>query len=101
MLNQRPELGKAILNILGKNSDAINRIIEAGIRKKEFKKVDVPLTVACLMGTISNVISSKKIYHLLIKDNQPDDYIPYEDEHFKKRIVTHLKQLMQSHLARV
>src|SRR6478609_4077882 len=39
-LNQRPELGKAISNVIGKNYQIIKSIIEAGIRKKEFRKVD-------------------------------------------------------------
>ena len=98
MVNHRPELGEAILQVLGKNSDYIRQIVETGIKKKEFKKVDVALTVASLTGTLNAVLLSKKICrHFFLRDSQPD-YIPYEDEHFKKRVTDHLKQLMHAHL---
>jgi hypothetical protein len=29
---------------------------------------------------------------------KPDDYIPYEDEKFKKRVTDHIKELMRAHL---
>ncbi len=96
MLNQRPELGEAILNVLSRNSDSIIKIIEAGIRKKEFKKVDVPLTVATLTGTLNTVLLSKKICrYFLFKSGNAED-IPYKDEAFQKRIIEHLKQVMQA-----
>ncbi len=101
MLNQRPELGEAILNVLRKNSDVIVKIIESGMRKKEFKKVDVPLTLASLTGTINAVLLSKKICHyFLFKDLKSED-VPYESESFQKRVADHLKHLMKAHLEKI
>lgn len=97
MLNQRPELGEAILNVLSKNSNALRQIIETGIRKKEFKKVDVALTIASLTGTLNAILLSKKICKLYLMKDDPT-YTPYEDEALKKRVVEHLKQLMHAHL---
>lgn len=101
MLNQRNELGEAILRVLTRNADVITRIIETGIKKKEFKKVDVPLTVATLTGTLNSVLLSKKLCLLWFKENHQPDYIPYDDEAFRKRVIDYLKHLMQAHLVKM
>ena len=101
MLNQRDELSKAIMNIIGKNAGALSLIIENGIKKKEFRKVDVLLTVTSLTGTINSVLSSKKFCRMMFKDaSHNDDYVPYDDENFRKRVISHLKQMMQAHLVK-
>ena len=95
-LNQRPELGKAISDVLGKNYQIIKNIIEAGIRKKEFRKVDVALTIATMTGTFNSLVLSKKVGKLLLcKDSEE---LPYDDEKFRKRVGDHLKQMMRAHL---
>ena len=95
-LNQRPELGKAIGDVIGKNHQIIKNIIEAGIRKKEFRKVDVALTIATLTGTFNALVLSKKVGKLLLcKDSEE---LPYDDEKFRKRVGDHLKQMMRAHL---
>ena len=100
MLNQRPELGEAILKVLTKNSGVITLIVETGIRKKEFKKVDVPLTVATITGTLNAILLSKKLWQILFKETPPADYLPYDDEVFIRRVINHLKQLLQAHLVK-
>lgn len=101
MLNQREELGEAILNVLSKNSNVIVKIIENGVRKKEFKKVDIPLTVASLTGTLNAVLLSKKICRLFLFKDAKADNVPYENESFQKRVADHLKHLMHAHLVKV
>ena len=96
ILNQREGLQCAIVNSLYPNSLIIKSIIEAGIKKGDFKKVDVELTIASLIGTINQILLSKKFCNKLM--NKSDDYVPYEDIKFKKRVSDHLKQLMQAHL---
>lgn len=101
MLNQREELNTAVLTIISKNAEALSLIIENGIKKKEFRKVDVLLTVSSLTGTINSVLASKKFCRMLFKNpTLSEDYIPYDDENFRKRVINHLKQLMHAHLAK-
>ncbi len=100
MLNQRTELGEAILKVIGINSGIISQIIETGIKKKELKNVDVALTVSTLTGTLNAVLLSKKVCCHYIQKNDNPDYIPYEDEHFRKRVIDHLKKLMHAHLSK-
>lgn len=96
ILNQREALQCSIVNSLVPNAVIIKNIIETGIKKGDFKKVDVELTIATLIGTINQVLLSKKFCNKLMNKN--DDYVPYEDIKFKKRVSAHLKQLMQNHL---
>jgi len=96
ILNQREELQNSIVNHLAPNSVIIKRIIETGIKNEEFKKVDVELTLASLMGTVNQVLLSRKFCNKIM--NKDDDYVPYDDIKFRKRVRNHLKQLMDAHL---
>ncbi|HVX51214.1 MAG TPA: TetR family transcriptional regulator [Chitinophagaceae bacterium] len=96
MLNQREALQHIITNMLYPNTLIIKSIIEDGVKKKEFRKVDAELTISTLVGTINQVLLSKK-YCLKLLDKEPG-YVPYEDPVFIKRMSTHLKQLMHAHL---
>lgn len=96
ILNQREELQTLIADNLTPNSLIIKSIIESGIKKNEFKKVDVELTIASLIGTINQVLLSKTLCNKLL--NKEQDYVPYDDIKFRKRIKNHLKQVMHSHL---
>ena len=96
ILNQRENLQDAIVNNFIPNAMIVKSIIESGIKKGDFKKVDIELTIATLNGTINQLLLSKKFCNRLM--NKSDDYIPYEDGKFKKRVSAHLKQLMQEHL---
>ncbi len=96
ILNLRDELQNSIVSHLAPNSSIIKRIIETGIKNGEFKKVDVELTLASLMGTINQVLLSKKFCNKIM--NKEDDYVPYDDIKFRKRVRNHLRQLMDAHL---
>lgn len=94
MLKQREEVHNNIIGIFSKNTEIIKNIIEHGIRKKVFRKVDPELTFASILGTINQVMLSKSLCNQLM--NKDKNFNPYIDENFKKRIITHLKQLIHS-----
>src|SRR6478752_3282152 len=96
ILNQRENLQTSIVNNFILNVMIVKNIIESGIKEGEFKKVDIELTIATLNGTINQVLLSKKFCNRLM--NKSDDYVPYEDIKFKKRVSAHLKHLMHDHL---
>ena len=96
MLLQRENLQDIIINIISPNSIAIKNVIEAGIKKGVFKKVDAPLLMASVFGTFNQVLLSRKMCNKLI-DKDPS-YMPYEDPKFKKRLIEHLQDLLRSHL---
>lgn len=96
MLNEREAIQQTIVDILFPSSLIIRGIIETGIKKGVFKKVDAALTHATLLGTINQVLLSKKMCIKML--NKEDGYVPYEDSKFKKRISDHLKEIMHEHL---
>lgn len=96
ILNQREDLQRSIVESLFPNSLIIKKIIEAGIKNGEFKKIDIELTIASLIGSINQVLHSAKFCNKLL--NKEEDYVPYDDVKFRKRIKNHLKQLMHAHL---
>src|SRR5258706_3228644 len=96
ILNQREALQQSIVNTLSPNAFIIKSIIESGIKKGEFKKVDPELTVASLIGSINQALLSNKFCNKLM--NKEDDYVPYDDIKFRKRVSSHIKQLMRAHL---
>ncbi len=48
------------------------------------------------MGTINQILLSRKFCNKIL--NKEDDYVPYDDIKFRKRVRIHLKQLMDAHL---
>ena len=96
MINERGVLQDAIVNLLTPNSFLIRNVIDAGIKKGTFKKVDSLLVVATIVGTINQVLLSKKFCNKCL--NKEAEYVPYDDAKFKKRVSDHLKDLMHSYL---
>lgn len=96
LLHQREDIQVAIVNYLFKNIQVIKKIIKGGIQKGEFKKVNIDLSIATLVGTLNQLLLSKKYCNKLL--NKPCDYVPYDDVKFKKRLAGHLKQVMELHL---
>jgi AcrR family transcriptional regulator len=96
MIHQSEDIQNSILNILSPNSFAIKSLIESGIRKGTFRKVDAALVIASIFGTFNQVLLSKKMCNKLLDKNP--DYIPYEDPKFKKRLIEHLLDLLHIYL---
>ena len=96
LLRQREALHHYITNIFTQNMHMVKSIIEAGIKKKIFKKVDPELTMASIIGTINQVMLSKSMCLMLIQKGE--DFDPYTDKAFRKRLETHLKQMIHSYL---
>ena len=96
MLNQRETLSQSIVDILYPNSLIIKNVLEAGMKKGVFRKVDAPMVIASLIGTINQVLLSKRMCNKLL--NKEAGYVPYDDTKFAKRLADHLKQLMHAHL---
>lgn len=96
LMMQRETLHQHIADIFIKNTLIIKSIIEQGIRKKVFQKVDPELTVATMIGSITQVMLSRHMCNKLMNKNE--NFNPYEDEKFIKRVIKHIQQLMHNHL---
>lgn len=96
MLQQREALHENIIAVFSKNKEVMKTIIERGIKKKLFRKVDPELTIVTLLGTLHQVLLSRPMCKFLVAKGA--DFDPYTDEAFKKRLITHMKQVMHAHL---
>ena len=96
-MDVRSMLNATICNILASNAIEFANIIEEGIAKKVFRKVDVPLTISSIIGTINQSTVSKNMVCKVLNVD-PATYDIKSIEHIN-RIKKHLKQLMKAHLA--
>ena len=96
LINQRASMHHNITSIFTQNMQMVKSIIETGIKKKVFKKVDPELTMASIIGTINQVMLSKSMCLMLIQKSE--DFDPYTNKTFRKRLETHLKQMIHSYL---
>lgn len=95
-LQQRSAFNKIISDIMLGNFEEVKKLILDGQKKKSFRKVDVELTIATMIGTISKVAQSSFL-SCRILDIAPDKNSIFEDKH-KERLKQHLKDLMRAHL---
>jgi AcrR family transcriptional regulator len=94
-MNQRTQMADAIIFQINRNFSFIAEIIKNGIKRKEFQKVDVELTVMSIVGIIRMYVTSGnmacKILNLKNKDN-------IFDEKHRTRMKQHLYTLLSNHL---
>jgi len=97
MLRQREVLHDGITAIFKRNKEIMRIIIDDGMKKKIFRKVDPELSIASMIGTINQVLLSKSMCRLMLNEDKPD-FDPYTDMEFRERLIKHIKQLMHAHL---
>jgi AcrR family transcriptional regulator len=92
----RSEMNSTICDTVSQNAIQFAKIINDGIERKVFKKGDVPLTIASIIGTINHSTLSKKLVCQVLNAN-PESYTINSEEH-KTRLKKHLKQMITDHL---
>jgi AcrR family transcriptional regulator len=94
-LPQRPEMFSTIKSAMLENMLVIEGIIEEGIQAGLFRKVDVRMLIATIMGTISNVaISPSKI----TSGTSLNINLKKDRKLIMERLITHLKDLVTIYL---
>jgi len=96
LVTNRELLHQNVIELFTKNTQDVVSIIEKGIRKKIFRKVDPQLLFASIIGTINQVMLSRSMCNILLNKEVGSD--PYHDPELKKRITHHIKQMVQDHL---
>lgn len=93
---QSGDIREMITDIKERNFEQVKKIISEGQKKKVFRKVDMELTVGCVMGTLTQVTLSKSLYCRLLNIDRNDE------EAYRKKMIpklkTHLKHLLKAHL---
>ncbi len=94
-MNQRTKMADKIATQLHQNFSFISDIIQKGIKHKEFKKVDVELTVMSIIGIVRMYITSGTVACKILQlDSETDAF----DQKQKNRLRKHLRELLINHL---
>ncbi len=94
-LTQRPEMFSTLKAAMMNNLAAVEELINEGIAEGSFRKVDVRMVIATIMGTITNVaIAPSKI----TAGSKLDVKVPEEREILTERLITYLKDLIKTYL---
>lgn len=84
-----------ILKLKRCNQELVQQLIKEGQQSGEFKQdIDLPMLVATLVGTAHHMISSKHYYKAL--NNLEDLSDEAFQEHIRKKLSKHLKQLFKT-----
>lgn len=95
-LTQRPEVFTKIKEAMSQNLAVIESIINEGINEGSFRKVDVRMCIASIMGSISMIVVSP---NKVTNDKDFDINIDTARNNLKERTVSHLQDLMLSYLS--
>lgn len=94
-MNQRTVMADKISTKLHQNFSFISDIIQKGIKHKEFKKVDIELTVMSIIGIVRMYITSGTMACKILQlDSESDAF----DQKQKNRLRKHLRELLTNHL---
>jgi AcrR family transcriptional regulator len=91
------EIKERIIALKMRNLEQINKIIADGQEKKLFRRVDIPMTVGTIIGTISTYTQSRaySCNILAIREDENDEVFR---EKLSNRLKVHLKHLLRAHL---
>lgn len=90
------EIKELITTIKMQNLERVKKIIADGQQAGVFRQIDVEMTLATLMGTITQVINTKNLYCALLRIDQADEET-YRSM-ITQRLKTHLRSLFHAHL---
>jgi AcrR family transcriptional regulator len=94
-MNQRTKMADKIATQLHQNFSFISEIIQKGIKHKEFKKVDIELTVMSIIGIVRMYITSGTMACKILQLDTENDAF---DQKQKNRLRKHLRELLINHL---
>jgi len=95
-LHHRAKTTTTISNIMLKNANELRQLINDGIKKKEFRKIDTEMMMASFIGTLWQVVGSYSLTCKVLGIRRAKGNIPNEE--IKIRLIHHLKDLFHSHL---
>lgn len=94
-LSKRKEMPEFITLRMHQNFSIISDVIQKGIKNKEFRKVDVELTVMSIIGLIKTYSTSGSMACKILQTNNEDEVFDVKN---RNRFKKYLKELLTSHL---
>lgn len=97
-LNSRPELQRAVSDILMRHVNELRKILQDGIEQGLFREVDLDLTIVLFMGTTTQLISaSSSMHQRMLGKRFGDDLSGLPD--LRDRLTTFLLDVLQRQLS--
>jgi len=96
-LQQRSQFNALISKLLMVNFSVMREIINDGIESKEFKNVDVELTIVSMIGTITQVVVSSFLTCKLLNEKYNELSVVTDKSH-QLRVSKHLKGMLLAYL---
>jgi AcrR family transcriptional regulator len=90
------EVTDFVIDNLYANAVHVQQILEEGIRKGEFRPVDVEMTVSSIFGTVTYLINSRRLASKILNLDLLDDQV-LQDE-MKPRLLAYLQDSLKTHL---
>ncbi|KAA3438436.1 TetR/AcrR family transcriptional regulator [Rufibacter hautae] len=90
------EVTDFVLENLYQNVMLVHRVLAEGIRKGEFREVDIEMTVAGIFGTVNYLINSRRLASKILKMDLMDDHVLQEE--MKPRLLAYLQDSLKTHL---
>jgi AcrR family transcriptional regulator len=94
-LSQRPEMFLKLKDAMSENLMLIEGLINKGIEDGSFRKIDVRMLIATIMGTITNVATAPS---KITAGSKLDIQIPAERDILTERLITYLKDLITTYI---
>ncbi len=94
--SNREEVHADTIDIFSENTKIVISIIEAGIKKKVFRKTDPELCFASIIGTLHHLVHSTILRNKFFGTKDKKD--PITEDSFKKRVTKHIQQMIEHHL---
>ena len=94
-LNNRSRYSRQISERWYENFKTVSEFIHDGIRKKEFRKVDVELTMVSIVGTVKMFINSPMVAQRCTGEETLDNVF---SDKYRKRMKAHLRDMIVKHL---
>jgi AcrR family transcriptional regulator len=95
VLNNTGITAQLIFQMKKRNQELISRLIHEGQKKGEFRKhIDIPLMMATLIGTSTNVVATQHYYKELnsLQSMSDEEF----QKHIKKKLSQHLKKIFKA-----
>ena len=96
-MSQRGDIQDKFAKMIRTASMEIVKFFQEGVENGEFRKIDIPFTMATMIGTIFQLINSPIMVKKILGEKGVRTDGSYAPQH-RERLATHMKDMLRAHL---
>lgn len=96
-ISQREDLQETFAKMIRTATSEIMKFFKQGVNSGVFREIDIPFTMATMIGTIFQMINTPVIVTKILGEKGVGKDGTYSPEH-RERLARHLKELLRNHL---